>query len=162
MVQKLCLECIKVGLVQVLPELISQDLVLQAESLDHVLKTSDLGLHDLHCTLFSFRFGLQEQVLESFAETLLLLVHGIADHPNLALNHFGHLLFQSGQMRLLNHLRESGDFLSTCLALIHDLQGLVYALYLIVDLIYLSEMCTRLLVKYLVSFLSKRHNCADN
>jgi hypothetical protein len=71
---------------QVLPKLISKYLVLQADCLDYVLKTSDLGLHSLHYTLLSFRLGLLEQVLESFAEALLLLVHGSADVPNLALN----------------------------------------------------------------------------
>ena len=100
-----------------------------------MFKTGDLGLHHLHRTLLSFRLGLLQQVLESFAETLLLLVHGTADLPDLALNHFGHLFFQSSQMRLLDHLCESGDFLSTCLALVNYLQGLVHALYLAIDLV---------------------------
>jgi hypothetical protein len=118
-----------------------------------VFKTGDLGLHGLHRTLLSFGLSLLEQVLESFAETLLLLVHGTADLPDLALDHFGHLLFQCGQMRLLDHLCEPGDLLPACLALVHDLQGLVHALYLAVDFFYLPEMCTGLLVEYLVSFL---------
>jgi len=126
-----------------------------------VFKTGDLGLHGLHRTLLSFRFGLLEQVLESFAETLLLLVHGTADLPDLALNHFGHLFFQSSQMRLLNHFCKSDDLLSTCLALVHDLQGLIHAFYLAVDLVYLSEMCTGLLVEYLVSLLLREPDQLD-
>lgn len=146
---------------QVLPELISKNLVFQADRLDYVVKTGDLGLHGLHYALLSFRLSLLEQVLESFAEALLLLVHGIPDLPDLALNHFCHLFFQRSQMRLLNHLCESSDLFSTCLALVHDLQGLVHALNLAVDLVYLSEMCAGLLVEYLVGFLLREPDQLD-
>lgn len=45
--------------------------------------------------------------------------------------------------------------------MIHDFQGLVHALNLTVDLVYLSEMCTGLLVEYLVSFLLREPDQLD-